>query len=52
MEKECDETLLDKNLVRADTFNLMEYRYLLPFIYIGNSDIGKLKADQHHLRRK
>ncbi|MCK5672123.1 MAG: helix-turn-helix transcriptional regulator [Spirochaetales bacterium] len=38
--------MFDKNLVWPDTFNLMEYRYLLPFIYIGVSDIGKLKADQ------
>jgi len=36
--------MFDKSLVWADTFNLMEYRYLLPFIFIGNSDIGKLKA--------
>lgn len=37
--------MFDKSLIWPDTFNLMEYRYLLPFIYIGNSDSGKLKAD-------
>ena len=37
--------MFDKSLVWPDTINLMEYRYLLPFIYIGDSDIGKLKSD-------
>lgn len=35
-----------KSLIWPDTLNLIEYRYLLPFIYIGKSDIGKLKADR------
>ncbi|RLD32717.1 MAG: hypothetical protein DRI73_06645 [Bacteroidetes bacterium] len=38
--------MFDKSLIWPDTFNLMEYKYLLPFIYIGKSDIGKLKADR------
>ncbi|RLD31726.1 MAG: hypothetical protein DRI73_08235 [Bacteroidetes bacterium] len=40
--------MFDKNLIWPDTFNLMEYRYLLPFIYIGISDIGKLKASGNY----
>ena len=37
--------MFDKKLIWSDTFSLMEYKYLLPFIFIGNSDTGKLKAD-------
>ena len=37
--------MFDKNLIWPDTLNLMEYRYLLPFIYIGSIDTGKLDVD-------
>jgi AraC-like DNA-binding protein len=37
--------MFDKSLIWPDTLNLMEYRYLLPFIYIGSIDTGKLDAD-------
>lgn len=37
--------MFDKNLIYADTLNIQEYRYLFPFISIGNTVEGKLKSD-------
>ncbi|MCF6335220.1 MAG: AraC family transcriptional regulator [Spirochaetales bacterium] len=37
--------MFDKSLVSPEIFNLMDYKYLLPFIHIGDSDTGKLKND-------